>query len=395
MKRILIVGGGVTGLLIALKLYKNCKLTIVDIGKDPRFNIHTLGATYSGLDARHISFTETGPWTSTSRIEMIMTSSTNKGWLCIPKGDLTEFDKKWIASFQETARDELTHKSNTASVVASNKKGILEWEKLGKEYDFLKPISNESIMPIICRSKEDLLGEYNFESSLDSNCKLFENTDLLDSLNPLSERQEALGNLGYFTVFGKTYSIKTICYKLIDFLESQGVSFLWKQSYSGIPTDTIIWASGVSLEASNLLADFNILLGGVIGCWIKMDNPGITQACKIYAGEPVNYINITPAGQTLYLSGGYGFVGVHPYQETIQMAQPIIEYLKEEVKKWLPKSEIKNTAFCIRPATPTGVPALDKQKLNDIPIIFAMGHSAGGFTQAPYTAQRVKNLIGI
>lgn len=389
----LIVGGGITGLLIALKLYKDHQLTVIDIGPDPRFNVHTFGATYSGLDARHISFTETDPWTSTDRIETIMTSSVDKGWLCIPKKDLTDFEKKWILKFQETARNELIHKSNTSEVIELNKRGILEWEKLGKEYDFLKPISYESVMPIICRNREDLIGEYDFESSLDKRSRIYKNMILPNSLKPLLQRQEELGNLGYFTVYGKAYSIKTICNKLIDFLKSEGVSFLWNKSYSNIPTDTIVWASGVSLEASNLLEKFSILLGGVIGCWIAMDNPGITQACKIYAGEPVNYINITPEGSNLYLSGGYGFVGVRPYGEAVKMAQPIIEYMTEEVKKWFPGSKIKNKAFCVRPSTPTGVPVLIKHKLNKIPIIFAVGHCAGGFTQAPYTAERVKSLM--
>jgi glycine/D-amino acid oxidase-like deaminating enzyme len=73
MKRIAIVGGGITGLMAALHLHEEYELTVIDAGEDPRSGRHEGGATYTGLDARHVSLTETAPWTAANRHELITT----------------------------------------------------------------------------------------------------------------------------------------------------------------------------------------------------------------------------------------------------------------------------------------------------------------------------------
>lgn len=323
MKRLLIVGAGITGLLAALKLCKNYEIIVIDQGLDPRLSQNPSGATYSGLDARHISFTETAPWTSQHRFELIMKSSLDGGWLCIPQNDLNDFEKEWIAQFQLITNDNKLHTLNTQKVISLNIRGVAEWEKLGVEHDFLKPISNETVMPIICRSKEDLLGEFNFEHSLDKRTNIFKGNKLPKSLSPLNPKLDELGQLGYFTLYGRTYQIKTLCTSLI------------------------------------------------------------------------NYLNLTPVGSALLISGGYGFVGNRPYKKAVKLAQPIMDLMVSEIRKWLPGVRIKENAFCIRPATPSGVSVLEKRYLDKTPIIFAVGHSAGGFTQAPYTAMSIEREISI
>lgn len=393
MKHLLVVGAGITGLLAALKLHKDYSVTVIDAGPDPRIHNNLSGATYSGLDARHISFTETAPWTSQKRHKLIITNSSNGGWLCIPKEDLNKFEKQWISKFQETTNSSDIHKANTSEVIDLNKQGISEWEKLGKEYDFLKPISGGSIMPIICRSKEDLLDEFGFEHSLDDRVKLYEGAQLPKAIQPLNLNLDSLGRLGFFTVYGSTYQVKTLCNNLINYLESQNVLFKWNHFFSKADTDIIVWCSGITPQSSLFLRSFNILLGGVIGCWVAIDNTGITQACKIFGPEPINYLNLTPVGSTLLISGGYGFVGTHFYDEATILAKPIMDSMVEEIKRWLPKGKIKEKAFCIRPATPNGIPILKRDNLNQTPIIFAVGHCAGGFTQAPYTAKEIAEEV--
>ena len=142
-----------------------------------------------------------------------------------------------------------------------------------------------------------------------------------------------------------------------------------------------------------MLKGFKILFGGVIGCWVLLDNPGVTKACKIYGPEPVNYLNLTPFEDKLFISGGYGFVGTRIYSEAASLAKPIMDQMIRELKNWFPKSEIKDKAFCIRPATPTGVPVLRKEILDNVQIILAVGHCAGGFTQAPHTANEIAQEV--
>lgn len=398
MKRVLIVGAGITGLIAGLKLHKSFKVTFAEAGPDPRFNKNTYGATYSGSDARHISYTETAPWNSKYRHKLITISSKNGGWLCAKLADLKDIENQWIEEFQAAASDESSYKKNTLLVINLNKKGVAAWSKLEKEFDFIKPVVDTGVMPIICRTKNDLIDEYNFEHSLDGNCKLYEEKVLPDSLRPLQPGLKKLGNPGYFTLQGKSYQSKKICNDLINHLESSGASFLWNRCIAHQKDlekeehapEFVVWTSGTSYESAMFLKNFNILLQGVVGCWIEMENPGIKIPCKIFGPEPVNYINLTPCGNKLLMSGGYGFVGLSSYTEAVDIAEPIMEAMEKEVKNWLPQSEIVDTAFCIRPALPTGVPALITGNLDSgIPIIIAVGHAAGGFTQASHTAELI------
>lgn len=397
MKRVVIIGAGITGLLTALELYDMYQVTIIDAGPDPRHNTHTLGATYSGFDARHISFTETSPWTSKARYELITTDTKEDGWLCIPEKNLNTLEQEWINEFRHVAKNPNTHVKNTSIVIDLNKKGVAGWETLSKIYDFISPVVDTKIMPIICRTEQDFIDEFNNEYSIDNNCVLYEKILLPSSLAPLQAHANDLGNIGYFTLHGSSFLSKTLCNNLIHYLESHGVSFVWDQYVSNVNSfdhDIIIWCSGISLETANLLSKFNILLGGVIGCWIEADNAGITVPCKIFGPEPVNYINITPHKNTLLMSGGYGFVGTRAFSEAAILAKPIMAAMTREVKKWLPNATINDQAYCIRPATPTGVPTLETFYVdNKKPMIIAVGHCAGGFTQAPYTAELIKKKL--
>src|SRR6202451_1026548 len=81
-----IIGAGLVGLMIAYKARIECPdrtIKVFDAGPDPNLPADVSipsGATWSGLDARHISVTETGPWTSASRLEFIERPSVWGGW---------------------------------------------------------------------------------------------------------------------------------------------------------------------------------------------------------------------------------------------------------------------------------------------------------------------------
>lgn len=402
MKRITIVGGGITGLMTGLLLYPDYTITIIDAGPDPRSSTHRFGATYSGLDARHISFTETSPWTTKSHYDLITIDAKRGGWLCIPRENLNDREKRWISQFRLIAKNSRIHNLNTSTVIGFNKLGIKLWEKMQHKYSFLSPVIDTAVMPIICRSREDLMSEFAFEHSLDVSCKLYEETPLPKELSPFSPRLNTLGNLGYFTLHGSAYCVKTICSKMIHYLESCGVQFLWNQMISEVrlstltypsQTDAFVWCSGISPESAIILEKFNISLCGVIGCWATVENPGVTLPCKMYGPEPVNYINVTPTKSLLLMSGGYGFVGTRRYEEAKQLGRPIMTAFIREIKRWLPHARIREKAYCIRPATPNGVPTLLTRKINKVPFIIAVGHAAGGFTESPYTALQIRKTL--
>ncbi len=399
-----IIGAGITGLTVALYARKDYAITIVDAGPDPRKHTHTQGATYSGMDARHISVTETTPWTYEHRHDLIVKNVRDGGWMCIPESQLSRTEQQWINKFQVHTKDREGHELTTQAVIAYNTAGVNEWKSLVANYDFIKPIANSTYMPMLSRSRDVLREEFAFDSSLDENSVLHEGSELPSSLSPLRTHLTELGNIGYYTSYCMAFYSRTLCIKLIEFLEAEGVKFSWSTNVSDEiieeqehklledfgDTDAIVWCAGVTPHSSQLLSKYGILIQGVMGCWLSIDNPGVNEACKIYGPEPLNYINITPSGNQLLLSGGYGFVGTRPHSEAKILAQPLMDALIEEVKRWFPDCKITDQAFCIRPSTPSGLPVFATHKTNNnLPVIIAAGHAAGGFTQAPATAGRV------
>ncbi len=400
-----VIGAGITGLMTGLTLYKEYALTIIDAGPDPRKETHQQGATYSGMDARHVSLAETAPWTYEHRHDLITKSVLEEGWMCIPEGKLNELEQQWIHEFQDHTKDHDGHDAATEAVMQLNADGVKHWEEIRKEYSFISPIANSSDLPMIARSRSDMQDEFQYDSDIYSKTTSYEDAQLPDSLRPFQTHLNELGGYGYYTTYGTAYRAKTLCIKLINFLEQKGVSFLWstsvstellkdETSYTPIEsirkTDAIVWCAGVSHHASQLLSQYGILIQGVAGCWVAIDNPGVYEACKIYGPEPINYINVTPAGKQLLLSGGYGFVGTRGYDEVATFTTPLMDSFIDEVKRWVPDCHITEQAICIRPSTPSGMPAFAVHHTNKgTPIIIAAGHAAGGFTQAPATAQMI------
>src|SRR4051794_33685937 len=105
-----VIGAGIVGLMVAreaTRRWPDVQVTVFDEGPDPRQQpgfAHTFGATYSGLDARHVSLTETGPWTSSSRIDLITEPpSADGGWNCLADVELSETEARWLREFRTIA----------------------------------------------------------------------------------------------------------------------------------------------------------------------------------------------------------------------------------------------------------------------------------------------------
>src|SRR5580658_4668348 len=122
-----IVGAGITGLMVAYKAsQKNPGRTIhvIDEGPDPRSVprlSHRFGATYSGLNARHISITETGPWTTEHRLELFSRPAEQGGWNCLSNTSLTIDERQWLSEFNRIASDTQAHERNYRSVMELNR----------------------------------------------------------------------------------------------------------------------------------------------------------------------------------------------------------------------------------------------------------------------------------
>jgi glycine/D-amino acid oxidase-like deaminating enzyme len=207
---------------------------------------------------------------------------------------------------------------------------------------------------------------------------------------------------GSFTVAGNAYNIRKLCVNVIDYLEEHGVEFHWRNPISlvdggdrvtELPPGDIVWASGVSGGMSSFLADKKILLQGVLGCWVDIPNQGFSHPFKIYGKEPTNFINATPIGNRLLLSGGYGWVGTRAHAEVTKLAKPTMQAFLHEVSKFFfdgrALSDKYPLATCIRPSLPSGVTQIEEITYQDRRVVTCIGHSAGGFTQSAHVADVV------
>jgi len=143
----------------------------------------------------------------------------------------------------------------------------------------------------------------------------------------------------------------------------------------------------------------------VAGLWIVLLNPGINRPFKwIGMGdedpEPVNFVNVTPHENWLYVSGGYTYVGDATVEEAKEFVQPVLAKFFEQAKWWL---RLRGDAtlsedqwrVCLRPVFPDSGPhigAVDSRFGN---VVVNRGHGAGGFTQAPASAELVVRALGL
>jgi hypothetical protein len=380
-------------------------IVVFEEGPDPRSLSdlwHRFGATYSGLDARHVSLTETGPWTSHERLPLMHRRSADGGWNCLTDVQLTAGEEHWLQEFIATAEQPALHAANYNIVADLNREGLDAWRCLSAMHpELFSPTETSGCLHIVCANSDDLANEQRAEHELDPENVSSPYQSLPDSLAPL-ERQFSAGVLyGSFTVAGMAYRVKTLCVRLITHLETVGVIFNWNHranwdtdDYSLLGADEI-WAGGVSTTTSAFLADNGVLLQGVAGCWIALPNPGLTESFKIFGPEPVNFINATPVGPMVLLSGGYGWMGQRPYPEVEALARPLRVKFEESVARFFCKAgeslpQDLPRGLCLRPSLPSGVPEIRMlSRTGDLRRILCVGHAAGGFTQAPAVAKQV------
>jgi glycine/D-amino acid oxidase-like deaminating enzyme len=423
MDEVLVVGSGPLGLFTAYELLKQGrKALVIDAGPDPRSQPelkHHFGATYSGMDARHISITETGPWTYVDRADLIQRSPADGGWQAIPTELLSQNELRWQHEFVEACNDPESTARNARLVYELNRAGMLGWRLLESELpEIVRPINDKRELLILCGDAVAYQDEYGAERALDpSHVHSSIPSSDFGGLSEMIRRGDAHG----FFVAGSAYNAKTLCAKLISFLESNGVSFRWNEkigitgveagargpdkSFVTDPQDSLIKKAAAVIYCTGTSAGTDRYTGesapqGVLGCWVKIPNPGIASPFKILDvnPEPVNFINGTPHDDVLYLSGGYAWVGTRKLGDVREFVQPTMDALIRQVEDWFGvEVDAAQTEMCIRPAYPTGVPRCSWEKAYawSFPILVNRGHAAGGFTQAPFMAKNAVAQLSI
>ena len=308
-------------------------------------------------------------------------------------------EQRWLDEFCAVAADPVRHDTHVDSVYAMNLAGIEAWRSIiDLEPETFAPTNHDLELVIVCEQGDDLEAEYAVESRLDPDAvhrlKAFPG-----DLSPLFA-----DGLGGFSVRGSAFLVKTLGARLIDRLENDGVAFRWDtfcevDSFDAIASEAtdFVWAAGVSAGVSRSLLEYGVNLQGVMGCWLHMLGVPPVPPFKVLAREPVNFINCTSTSNGLLLSGGYGWVGHSTHTEAKTVAGLLLRHLESEVRRLMPGLDhyrVTESAHCLRPATPSGLPLVRVLSLaGPHRAALCVGHAAGGFTQAPLAGARALDLL--
>lgn len=418
-----IVGGGIVGLITAITIKKMLPDVVIDIydaGADPKNTLDLTGTTFGkgSRDARQFTGSESLSFQNPVHARALRLAPGEHrgwaGWRLISEEVLSENERRWRSDSANRFVD-LGHEDiNVYDLLHAelNYAGISSWELLENKLDYIKnyKISTGPVSIFF-------LSKSNFESDLDSETNFLKKFGSLEQdirvkkAGDFNESfDEFIGNRILYPkaleLPGLAYRIRSLGLKVIEDLEHSGVRFHWNKriiSESTLRSDFLIWTAGTTHEMPNIYKKYS-LIQGIAGCWVTIPNKGFTKPFKISVEQPSGYINITPDGKVLHISGGFGWIGEKSYDDTWDLMQPIIEHFKKQINKFfrIPIQEMNlgkkfPVSICIRPSSPTGLPDTRVIYIGKSKHIILTGSGKSGSTQAPllglYAAFEINSVV--
>jgi len=418
-----IVGAGITGLTCAYVLnFFNPKLsiTLIDAGPEPQFAPENTflkghsGATLGhGRDSRHFTGTEGLSFQNPVHTKLLYESASEKsaGWRTIPEKELTTREKRWRQECVSRYQQHVTPNYNPYDEMyaALNYGGMEAWTFLASLDDELAKFRISSNYVYVAfedeqamRADFDSESHFNpFNSDGKSRVLLAETDVLHDRLAKALAIDKIYPKL--LRVPGTSWRIQSAWKHFYGLLrEKSNVTFKWDSQIAkakDLPTASdYVWAAGSTHTAPDIYKEHG-RVQGIGGWWLSIPNQGFKAPFKISAPQPSGYINFTPDGKFLHISGGFGWVGEREFQEACELLKPTEEHFLEHLSLFLkiPKATLKGygTGCCIRPTTPTGLPDVKALSYGGRKHIMVSGAGKAGATQAPLLALHVARSLGL
>ena len=405
-----IVGCGILGLITATLISEflpDYTITLIDAGPDPTTGKHPHSATFGkGKDARHFTGSESLSFqvhainTALSRHPMQNNDIGHGGWQLIPESELNVHEIAWRADSQKHYTQVVGKDRNQYDELHAqlNYAGMYLWDWLRNEIPTLdKHMITDSFVRILFWSEanytEDKQSENYFYNSYAN--KWFQ----LPKAERISAEYVGLVNNGNLSqncllLPGSAWKIQSIAKDLIGYLANQHqVNFRWNTHITDdkLPGNAV-WAIGTTYgQPSNHQQISKVQ--GVAGCWVEIPNPGFHEAFKISLPQPIGYVNCTPAGGTLLVSGGFGWSGTRSYDETEKLMQPIAQIFGEKIGQCFGINPVELSTqgkypvtVCVRPSSPTGLADIRTRSEGSGSHIYISGSSKSGSTQSPVLA---------
>lgn len=390
-KSVAVVGAGITGLLTAFLIsekYPGLRISIYDAEKHPSAADRHRGVTHGSRDARHITGSESIGYENSIHKNALRNTPHHDtpGWLLKSEERLTSKERLWRDKFEATYVNSGGISKIDFEHAELNYKGLAEWKSLVQKYPFIGSglIHNDGVS-VYFKDGKDFEGDLEMESEF---CRRYYSSGEVqvaenDTFDGLYAKK--------LIVPGMTIRVKSIAMELLDRLEAiDKVRFRWGHLIEGaaqLSEDAVVWTSGVTAAQPVEYEDHDVQ--SIVGCWITVPNSGYRKPFKIAADAPSAYMNFTPDGDQLHISGGFGWTGEYTDIEMIKrLAEPVAKHFVEEINDSLGTSaSIKEVDYCIRPSTPTGQPLLLTTQSGGKTNIFISGSAKSGTTHAPVLAE--------
>lgn len=392
IKHIAVVGAGINGLLTAFLIAEKCPVSIdiYDAEKHPTKSADHKGVTHGSRDARHITGSESICFESSIHKLALRRSPEHSevGWLLKRENKLTPKEKRWRELFEESYIGVKSPTKLDFAHAKLNYQGMKAWIELTQKYPFINDhIINSDGVEVYFQDKMSFDADLAMETEF---CRRYFNESKV-----LQAQNEILDKLydKKIIVPGFGIRLKSLAQELIKKLEANPkVSFHWEEtvvSSGQLQADLVVWTSGVTHVQPKEYNEYNVQ--GIVGCWATVPNRGFDVPFKIAAPVPSAYMNLTPDGKDLHVSGGFGWTGEYADISDIKpIAKPVAKHFVNHVNNYLGTSlTTKDVDYCIRPSTPTGQPLLLTKRADGKTHVYVSGSAKSGTTHAPILSEFV------
>ncbi len=391
MKRVAVIGAGITGVVAAYYLARaGHRVTVLEQESYPAMRT-------SFANGGQVSVSNSEVWTTWSNIKKGIKWIFKKDAPLLIRPRLDWAQWKWLAKFlYYTAKD--SYKKNTEATIALGLESRILYEEIRQEEGIYFDRSSSGILHFY---KDD----HYFDTAKQSKTIYNNNGVEWDILSPLQtiSMDPALGDLegvvgGAWTSKDWTGDIHRFCKELSRVLEQKyGVDFVFDTKIDSISAnemleefDNIVVSAGVgSVEIAKFFGD-SLPIYPVKGysITINVKPEDMKYVPKVSLLDDQAKIVTSTLGNRFRVAGTAELAGEN-YDIRRDRIEPLIEWVRENFPN-LDASNYSSWA-CLRPMTPNMMPIIKESKTSG--VYYHTGHGHLGWTLSPATAKQLVSLI--
>lgn len=433
-RSVILIGAGIVNLITGLRLTDN-GYNVIFVDRSPKpgdGDWRRYGCTHSGDDARMFTLTEMDNYNNRDPLaetpQYFRSPIEKNGWL-ISDRQLSAEEEAWITEFEQIPS--WLARAYNNDIFSFNSESYGGWAYLRHRHSelFRRVVLRDNVLRLYSDPVQ-LIGAIERHRKIGAVIREMTPAGIADDFPMLSRPMEDKSLAGGFLVPGFTLNVHKFSRKLIKYLESRGVSFLWNTPVSGVRRDTAGRIIGFNcprplprhahVVASPGIHGNELLKGspcdskihGVLGGWMRISNDRIDleNSLKVSRkGHVTEDANVTVAldedgRKVLIVGSGYGYVGSTPDDvselQLAVMKQGILDTIQRLFVARSPlvassrAAENYDFKYCVRPWTATSLGLYHAEIMEDGGLfIINGGHNTGGFAQAPAIADAILSSL--